>query len=422
MNSEFYERAAILGHDPALLERGLEQTVYGKAAFREIERIISCASAEQKRRRLATFFNPPVKMRSRLGQGVHDRGEAAAFAAEILSDSDMSDIARHFPACIKTSSIPEKTIMPGEVWDVTANGDEWDEVYWREIYNILNIGTLTIRAGGCMVVRGNIFSMLCQRLVTEGAGCPGGGYHIGILPTPFAVDFKHGPDDGPDGARGEDGRDGRNGTEAAARPGMLGTILLHAPPYGERCGTDGADGADGEDGSPGRNGGMCRTAEITVRELCGRAVLFAQAGKGGDGGCGGDGGNGGNGGDGASGFRHVTGVLDAGDGGNGGNGGRGGNGADGGNGGIASNIYVNVPERNRDGMTFISLPSEKGIAGKAGRGGEGGRPGKAGNAAAENPGSRAGTAGKEGSCGKDGRSGRQRPAPWIFLDDEPVNH
>ena len=113
MNSEFYERAAILGHDPALLERGLEQTVYGKAAFREIERIISCASAEQKRRRLATFFNPPVKMRSRLGQGVHDRGEAAAFAAEILSDSDMSDIARHFPACIKTSSIPVKTIMPG---------------------------------------------------------------------------------------------------------------------------------------------------------------------------------------------------------------------------------------------------------------------------------------------------------------------
>ena len=51
----------------------------------------------ERRARQAVFFHPAIAVRSRLGQGVHDRCEAYVFADGTVADADRARLAIHLP-------------------------------------------------------------------------------------------------------------------------------------------------------------------------------------------------------------------------------------------------------------------------------------------------------------------------------------
>jgi hypothetical protein len=95
---EFERKAALPGHEPALLSEDREDRLYFTCeSMEELGRMLRNASPEEARARRATFFQPMHQARRRLGQGVHDRAEAYAFAGGELSEYDREGIARHLP-------------------------------------------------------------------------------------------------------------------------------------------------------------------------------------------------------------------------------------------------------------------------------------------------------------------------------------
>jgi hypothetical protein len=413
---EFYEKAALLGHDAGKLEAGEAIITYGTfATLPEGRKMLSAANGQQRKARQKNFFNPPLLARQRLGQGIHDRGEAILFADGDFLPGDDQGVGNHMPAHIKAISILHKTIAAGETWDVTVGGDIWGIDKTEELYTTLNIGKLVIEPGAKLIVRGNVFSLLCQQLVCLPGRDSGDDYQLGILPTPFPVDIKYGETNGTDGINGLHGYHGNCGQEAVVDSSLLGYILTQPITAAAMNGGHGTNGLNGTPGADGRNGGMCKIAEIIIRNLAGHLTVFAQAGSGGIGGRGGNGGNGGNGGSGAKGHQLITNLLQAGNGGNAGNAGNGAKGGSAGHGGLASNIYINVPPANEEQLSCISLPSMGGTGGNGGRAGIPGQPGLGG--AGKIPGPH-GTAGKAGTDGKRGLDGRSRPAPWMFVNEQ----
>jgi len=372
----------------------------------QISRWFCNAGEQEKAMRLRTFFNPAIAARSRLGQGMHDRGEAFAFAGAALEEGDHYGLSRHMPFHVKVVSVLTKVIKRDETWDVSVRGAVWGLDDMEELYVALNIGTLILAPGARLVVRGNVFSLLCQRVICmPGDGDSSAAYHIGILPTPFSVDFGYGPHDGAHGMAGRNGRNGNNGREAVVERTLLGYRLQAELDPAEMNGENGEDGGPGHNGAKGRNGGMAKLAELTFRQVEGRLTVFTQAGKGGDGGNGGNGGDGGNGGVGAPGHTLIRGLLPRGANGHGGKGGDGGKGGNGGNGGLSSNIYITVPEADMHKVTRTALPAEAGRGGAGGRGGRGGI-GPDGISAAH------------GDPGSNGMPGRSRPAAVILLNGQ----
>ena len=420
---ELYEKARLLGHNPSDIEQGRECCTYFTIpTLEDGRRLFSMATEDQRQKRQQTFFNPGIAIRQRLGQGMHDRGEAMAFAAGSIVESDRYGLERHLPLHVKAISVAEKTIRANEVWDVSVRGDVWGLDDMEELYVTVNVGKLIIEPGASLVVRGNVFSLLCQHIIQgETAGGDRSGFQIGILPTPFSVDLAGGPMDGLGGSDGSPGRNGSDGRTLDSEETFLGLRLREAANTSVMNGGDGEAGKPGEDGGRGRNGGMCKLAELTIRQVTGHVTVFAQAGAGGNGGHGGHGGDGGHGGHAGHGLRLLTGVLPGGNGGGGGRGGNGGSGGSGGNGGIASNIYINVPTEDEHKITRIarsSVPGRPGAGGRGGKGGNGGAPGKGPDAEAAYEGN-VGAVGAPGHAGQMGRPGRSRHAPWMFLNEEP---
>lgn len=373
------------------------------------------ASAASRPERQKTFFNAPIAARRRLGQGMHDRGEAVLFAAGTIEEADLKGQSRHFPIHVKAISVSEKTIAAGESWDVSVRGEAWDLDDMEELYVTVNVGRLVIEPGGSLVVRGNVFSLLCQQVIHR---TKAGAFEIGILPTPFSADFGHGPLDGPDGVDGAAGRDGVDGRKLEVERTLLGFRLREEPNLSVMNGTPGEEGKHGTDGSRGRNGGMCKLAELTLRSVTGHLTVFAGAGEGGDGGRGGHGGKGGRGGDAGDGYKLWHSVIRGGNGGAGGHGSDGGKGGHGGNGGLASNIYIDVPAGDESKITRIAGPSKSGKAGPGGLAGTGGAGGRQGNGPETEFDGTPGQTGTSGMAGRPGACGRSRPAPWIFLNDK----
>jgi hypothetical protein len=364
--------------------------------------------------RLPSFYSPAHELRARLGQGKHDRGEAVVFAGAPISENDAKGIKRHFPVCLKGVSVLRKIIPKGQTWDLTMPQHIWNLGEMEELYTIVNIGTLILEEGAKLVIRGNVFSMLCQHLITTGAGT---NYQLGILPTPFSVDFGHGPQHGVHGSNGCNGRHGLDGTTGMVETSILGPWIPDQT-IDRQNGTNADHAAHGADGGKGRNGGMCKLAEITIRNLSGNLHLFSEAGAGGNGGNGGDGGNGGNGGHGAPALNGFNLQLPAGSDGSGGNGGNGGRGGNAGHGGLSSNIYLNVPPTAIGQVRMTALPSPGGTGGtggKPGSGGTGGKPGSGGTGG--KPGS-GGHGAPPGIPGKNGLDGRGRPAAICYLNDK----
>lgn len=417
---EFQERAERLGHDPAVLEQGEECCTYLTIPTTQAARsLLSMATQATRHERQKTFFNPSIAVRRRLGQGAHDRGEAMLFATSEIEEADREGINRHLPLHVKAVSVRQKTITANDVWDLSVRGGVWGLDDMEELYVTANVGTLIIEPGASLVVRGNVFSLLCQEVIHQGShGDDREAYQVGILPTPFSVDFGRGPLHGAHGADAAVGQAGMDGRALDAERTLLGMRLREEANLSVMNGDAGGMAQPGGNGFGGRNGGMCKLAELTLRRVSGRVTVFAQAGSGGDGGRGGRGGDGGRGGNGGDGHRLLQGVIRGGDGGDGGRGGIGGRGGDAGSGGVASNIYVNVPFEDEHKIRRIALPSEAGQAGAGGQGGAGGAGGQQGKGHAAEFDGIAGRNGVPGCAGQPGRRGRSRRPPLIFLNEK----
>lgn len=409
----FLARARGLGHDPVRLLAGEVTETLTSVPTVEQARQLSNAAAAERRARQAVFFHPAIAIRSRIGQGVHDRCEACVFADGTVEDADLLRLARHFPFPARLLSVLCRHVAAGEVWDLTVEGrvlgvDERDDVL-----NVVNVGELVIEPGGRVIVQGNLLILGCQLLRHPAPAREAGDYQLGVLATPHSVDRRTGPLHGRAGAAGGDGVPGRAGIRPAGVPTMIG-FALSEPPGDRMNGTGGSGGRLAGGGEPGRTGGAAKTAEITIGRLAGPLTLVASGGRGGDGGDGGDGGAGGDGGDPAPGFRTTAGPVRPGRPGRGGRGGDAGSGGRGGNGGISSNVFVTLPARMAGQLRVMTYPA------LGGTGGAGGRPGRGGKSGMS-PGGPAVSAadGGAGAPGKPGRDGVQRPAPEVFVNGRP---
>ena len=414
----FLGRAGRLGHDPARLLAGeVAETLTAIPGIEQVRQLSAAGPAERQARQ-AVFFHPAIAIRSRLGQGVHDRCEAYVFADGTVGDADRARLALHLPFPARLLSVLYRRVGSGEIWDLTVAPGALGVDDRDDVFNVVNIGELVIEPGGRVIVQGNLLVLGCQHLRHPGPALGTRDFQLGVLPTPHPVDRRAGPLHGAAGMPGAGGAHGRAGTRPAGVPTMIG-FAPSQPPGDRMNGTDGADGRRGGDGTAGRTGGAAKTAEITIGRLTGTLTLLAAGGRGGDGGAGGDGGPGGGGGDPVPGFPSVTGPVPPGRPGRGGRGGDGGNGGRGGNGGICSNVFVTLPEPMTSQLRVVICPAAGGTggnggrAGRAGRAGRGDRAGRGGNGGGR-------TAGAGGTPGKAGRDGVRRPAPEVFVNSKPV--
>lgn len=402
----FDDHARRLGHDPARLGGDTEQVSYPALPTVGAVRALPAATAAQRQRRQEVFFGPSIAIRRTIGQGVHDRLEAAVFAGGQIGPADEARAGLHFPFPTRILSVRHRSVGPGDCWDLSVRGEHWGLDDRDDILNVVNVASLRLAPGAIVTVRGNLLILIVQRLICDVDGSGATPCQLAILPTPFSVDSRTGPLDGPDGLAGSDGADGTSGAGAAAVPTWLGCDRLTGPVVPGACdGDSGVAGGDGGDGVRGRNGGTSKIAEITIGELTGSLTLVATAGRGGDGGSGGSGGRGGHGGRGAAGQRTLQGILPPGRGGSGGRGGDGGRGGRGGDGGISSNVFVALPPEQEGRLRVLSHPAPGGLGGRGGSGGAGGQGGRGGRGAAD------------GAEGADGHDGRPRWAPPVFVNE-----
>jgi hypothetical protein len=393
----FEWHARRLGHEPGRLRGDTEQVSYPVLVSVAALRAVPAATPEQRRRRQAVFFGPPITIRRAIGQGVHDRVEAAVFADGQIGAEDEARAARHFPFPTRILSVRHRVVPAGTCWDLSVRGEYWGLDDRDDILNVVCVGSLCLEPGAIVAVRGNLLILIVQRVICEDASC-----QVAILPTPFSVDPATGPLHGAAGPAGRDGAAGGAGVAAATEATWLGARLAGPVVPGASDGCGGGDGGPGGNGGKGRTGGAAKLAEITIGELTGPLVLVATAGRGGDGGDGGAGGRGGDGGPGAAGQRTVHGFLPPGRDGDGGHGGSGGHGGNAGNGGISSNVFVSLPAVQAGLLHVRSHPAPGGRGGVCGAGGT------------------AGAAGTRGTAGTPGRGGRPRPAPPVFVNEIPV--
>ena len=194
-----------------LLQDGECITYYRIDTMPEARRILSQATLEERKKRSETFLDG-LEYRSRIPQGMHDRGEAYVFADHPLeAEKDQVGHRNHLPIYVRTWSILEKTVRPGEVWDVTLHPSEFGVDEKEEMYNILNVGRLILQGNASVLVRGNAFVFTCQQIVKEGAS--GSEYDIGILGTPHGFGMRRGLFDGRDGKHGMQAKNGSDGTK-----------------------------------------------------------------------------------------------------------------------------------------------------------------------------------------------------------------
>jgi hypothetical protein len=409
-----------LGHDPGRLCGGAELVSYPVVPSLDALRALSAATPGQRRLRQQVFFNPVIELRSSIGQGVHDRLEAAVFADGTIDPADEARTGYHFPFPTRILSVRHRDVRSGESWDLSVRGEHWGLDDRDDILNVVNVGSLRLEPGATVLARGNLLILIIQRLTCEPAGP--GGHQLAILPTSFSVDNGTGPLHGPGGPAGRGGAGGAGGAGAPAEQTWLGARLVRPVVPGAADGRDGGEGTAGGDGAKGRTGGASKLAEITIGELAGPLTILATAGRGGDGGAGGAGGRGGDGGPGAPSQRTLQGVIPPGHGGDGGHGGHGGRGGRGGHGGIASNVFVSLPPGQAGQVRVLAHPSGGGRGGLGGHGGDGGLAAR-GGAHAPEPGTDVspprldGRPGLPGADGLPGCGGRARPAPPVFVNE-----
>ena len=281
----FERHARRLGHDAGRLRGGAELVSYPIVPSVTAVRALPAATPGQRRRRQRVFFNPVIELRRSIGQGVHDRLEAAVFADGVIDPADQARTGYHFPFPTRILSVRHRDVRSGESWDLSGRGDRWGLDDRDDLLNVVNVGSLRLEPGATVLVRGNLLILIIQRLICEPAGS--GVCQFAILPTPFSVDNNTGPLHGPGGPAGRDGAGGAVGVGAPTAQTWLGARLLRPVMPGAADGRDGGEATAGGDGAKGRTGGASKLAEITIGELAGSLTILATAGRGGDGGAGG---------------------------------------------------------------------------------------------------------------------------------------
>ena len=415
----FLDLAVRLDHAPQTLLAGRQLTSRPVIDSVATARSLLPVTPAQRARRQAVFYSPDIALRRAIGQGVHDRLEAAVFADGEIDLGDETGAARHFPFPAKATSVLQRFVEPGECWDLSVRGAEFGVDDFDDLLVLVNVGELILAAGASVVVQGNLLVLVVQRLVREDASPSPDGFQVGILPTPFSVDPRRDRVRAADGSAGLDGAPGPNGVRAETVPSFLGPRLVRPRVAAQADGGPGAAGTAGTDGAAGASGGPSKLADVTIGDLVGTLTLGAGAGAGLPGGAGGDGGRGGAGGQGAAGVHAVGTSVAAGRGGDGGDGGDGGRGGRGGSGGISSNVFVTVPADATARIRVVALDAPGGRGGRGGCGGAGGIGGTGGQS--DRTDGRPGESGRPGAAGKQGapgRDGRSRPAPPVYVNEE----
>ena len=245
----------------------------------------------------------------------------------------------------------------------------------------LEIGTLTIKAGGSLIVKAST-QITVAKCIKEGAASPD-VFDIQIIGTDYNAEV---PIKGDPGGGGSAGKGGANGD---------------CNDCGTACtkGTDGTAGGTGGQGFPGsvaKNGGNCPAGvTFNIQNLVGDINVMSRGGNGNDGGAGGNGGKGGNGGSGGSGANCASCSCDGGKQGTGGSGGPGYKGNNGGDGGIGGVVQFEFTPDATGGNVFKY--ELFGAGGALGAGGSGGGAGTGGGA----------SPGSNGSPGNDGKDGNR---------------
>ena len=390
---EVYRIAARLGHDVENLKLGQQvSTIINVQSVDELHHLLHDSMPTDDRRNRA-----PAMLRSAEAaaegsiEAVMHRVRSYIFADEPLADEDRQQIGGAFPMQVQARSLPDKTLGPGEAWDL---GTSTSPV-------VLNIGTLTMESGSFIVIRNTVLNLSIQTLIRNTGTTPGPGYDLAILGVPGLK--------GHEGGVGEAGGNGLNGT-----PGACSSAGIAGPP-GEP-GRSGATGGSGAQGCQGGDGLPALTATIRIGPggIAGsgqRFVILSQSGAGGPGGMGGVGGKGGDGGRGGNGATCGCTGTAAGNGGNGGSGGPGGTGGTGGNGSEADDIYVAVPAGQTSRIAKLTQEAPPGAGGLAGPGGPGGAGGVGGAEAKHNGPGLPGEMGQAGNPGCAGLQGAKPGAP-----------
>jgi hypothetical protein len=130
-------------------------------------RALAAATPEQRRRRQRVFFGPSIAIRRSIGQGIHDRLEAAAFADGQISPEDEAWASRHFPFPTRILTVRYRQVRSDSLWDLSVRGGHWGLDDRDDIVNVVNIGSLQLAPGAIVVVRGNLLFLIVQRLTCD---------------------------------------------------------------------------------------------------------------------------------------------------------------------------------------------------------------------------------------------------------------
>lgn len=326
-----------------------------------------------------------------IAEKVHDH----IFFDSILEDNDISYLKRVFPVDVRTVTAGDKTLQPGEVWDL---GTSTSPV-------VVNLGTLTMQAGSSIKIANTVLDMMVDTLVVN-TGSTTSPYDLGI----FGVKGITPPQAGPV-------KDADNGTV-----GSSGTCGPGGGVPGDNGGTGntGQPGHDGNTGTVGGNGFPSLTSIIKIGNITGNFRISTRSGDGGQGGQGGVGGNGGVGGTGGHGATCGCTNTNGGKGGTGGNSGNGGVGGKGGDAVDGNNIYVIVPKGQAGKIIQINATANGGPggpggpAGKPGAKGVGGKGGGASGCPSGSTGSDGDAGQSTGRTGNSGAASAKTGAPGIF--------
>ena len=150
----FERHARRFGHDVSRLRGGAELVSYPVVPSVAAVRALSAATPGQRRRRQQVFFNPVIELRRSIGQGVHDRLEAAVFADGTIDPADEARTGCHFPFPTRILSVRHRDVRSGESWDLSVRGDHWGLDDRDDIMNVVNVGSLRLEPGATVLVRG----------------------------------------------------------------------------------------------------------------------------------------------------------------------------------------------------------------------------------------------------------------------------
>ncbi|MBV9762798.1 MAG: hypothetical protein JO340_19725 [Acidobacteriaceae bacterium] len=385
--SNFYERAAKLGHSRELLEKGV--AIQSRIVVENVEQLRELLdlglNKEGREKLVEEMFEGIPTPPGDTAAGLLNRVEKYLYGNAELSHETRRLIESLFPMTISADSNPNETISTKYL--LTSP----DSVY------VKNWGTLTLADGGCLIANSKGVQITIEKLIRTGKA-PQPYSDINILGTTGAAGATGGT--GGTGGQGDKGKDGYCSSGGIAGPGGE-----NGKTGGQ--GIVGGTGGTGSDGSPSQ----LATIEIFSFGSTGTISVATRSGTGGAGGKGGTGGRGGTGGKGGNGVTCACTGNGAGSGARGGTGGTGGRGGQGGNAvAAAANVVIRVPAQNISQIFPLSAPVPPGSGGPAGVAGAGGPGGGGGSGGKYNGNASGGSTGAGGVTGTGGTGGTQSGA------------